>query len=220
MKQLALLLVLGLMAASILACGGDSAEPTEATAPIAVATQPPAAPTDTPAPTQVPEPTAAPTNTPQATPAPEPTEPPPTAVPTAPPAPTETPTAVPDPTATPEPEPTATATPQPTAIPAPTAVPEPSIAADVAPLGNNLLFVAYLDRATQTWQVYDHSGEFKPEDILLPPGMTVPRESDIVALTELIPDEVYIFELIDEQTVEMNGNEYTIYAGGDYVVWR
>ena len=46
MKQLALLLVLGLMAASILACGGDSADPTEAAAPTAAATQPPAAPTE------------------------------------------------------------------------------------------------------------------------------------------------------------------------------
>ena len=146
-----------------------------------------------------------------ATPAPEPTatpEPEPTA------------TQEPEPTATLEPEPMATPEPEPTATPEPTAEPKPAIASDLAPLGDNLRFVAYLDRATQKWFVYDATGDFKPEDIPLPPGMTVPDASDIGALTELEPGEVYTIVLNENQVVVLNGNSYNIFADGDFLVWK
>ena len=94
------------------------------------------------------------------------------------------------------------------------------IAADLAPLGDNLLFVAYLDRATQTWQVYDPTGNFNPEDIPLPPGMAVPDASEIGALTELEPGEIYTIVLNENTTVELNGNSYTMFADGDFLVWQ
>ena len=230
MKQLAILLFTGLMVVTFFACGGETPEPTDAPVPTVAPTQPAAEPTDPPAPTATPAPTPAPTDTPvpapTATSAPEPTatpEPEPTAIPE----PTATPE--PEPTATPEPEPTATpeaptATPEPaptaTPAPAPTAEPELPIAADLALLGDNLRLVAYLDRATQSWQVYAPTGDFKPEDIPLPPGMEVPDASEIGVLTALMPGTIYSFVVKDDQTVELNSNSYTFYAGGQYVVWR
>ena len=88
------------------------------------------------------------------------------------------------------------------------------------PLGDNLRLVAYLDRATQTWQVYAPTGDFKPEDIPLPPGMEVPDASEIGVLTALMPGTIYTFVVKDDQTVELNSNSYTFYAGGQYTVWR
>ncbi len=223
MKSLALLLFIGLIAVGILACGGETAESTDIpAAPTVAPTQAPAEPTQAPAPTDAPEPTAVPTDTPEPTAAPEPTEPPapPTAEPTQASEPTETPEPTAAPTNTPEPEPTAAPTNTPEPTPEPTAEPQPTIATILAPLGDNLRFVAYLDRATQTWQVYDPSGNFKPEDITLPPNMEIPDASDIKALTELTPREVYAFVVKENQTVELNGNSYTIIAGGDFVVWK
>ena len=238
MKQLAILLFTGLMVAALFACGGETAEPTDAPVPTAAPTQPAAQPTNTPAPTDTPAPTAttAPPPAPTDTPVPAPTAtsaPEPTATPE------PEPTAIPEPTATPEPEPTATPEPEPTATPeAPTATPEPAptatpapapeptaepelpIAADLAPLGDNLRLIAYLDRATQSWKVYAPTGDFKPEDIPLPPGMAAPDASDIGALTELEPGEIYTIVLNENQAVELNGNSYNIYANSDFLVWK
>ena len=231
MKQLALLVLIGLTIVGILACGGETAEPTDAPAPTVAPTQPAAVPTEPPAPADTPVPAAtatpAPTPEPTDTPAPAPTAtsaPEPTATPE----PEPTATTAPEPTATPEPAPTATPEPEPTTAPEPTATltPEPtaepdlSISSDLAPLGDNLRFVAYLDRATQKWFVYDATGDFRPEDIPLPPGMAVPDASDIGALTELEPGEVYTIVLNENQTVELNGNSYSIFADGDFLVWR
>ena len=216
MKSLALLVFIGLITVGILACGGDAPEPTSTQPPAEPTTQPTAEPTDTPVPTQAPEPTAAPTNTRAPTAVPEPTEPP--APPTA------EPTVAPDPTAVLAPtaalEPTATPMPTSTPEPEPTPVPESTIAKILAPLGDNLQLLAYQDRATQTWQVYSPTGEFKPEDIPLPPGSAVPDASDIGVLEELIPGEVYTIVLSENQTVELNGNSYTIFAGIDFLVWK
>ena len=219
MKSLALLVLVGLITVGILACGGDSPDPTN-TPPPPAATQPPPEPTNTPAP----EPTAVPTEAPAPTAAPMPT---PVPEPTAAPEPTDTPVPAPQPTAAPEPTPEPTAapqptpepTPEPTATPEPTPEPEPSIAATLAPLGDNLRVVAYLDRATQTWSVYA-AGDFSLDDIPFPPGMQVPDPSAIQELTELITGEVYIFVLNEQQTVELAGNSYSIYEGGDYIPWR
>ena len=229
MKSLALLVLIGLITAGILACGGETSEPTSAPSPAAAATQLPAEPTNTPAPeptavpTEPPAPTATPV--PQATPQPEPTA---TSAPETTPEPSPTATSAPEPT--PEPEPTATPIPEPTPEPEPTAVPDPTavptaepqlpIAADLAPLGDNLRFVVYLDSATQSFFVYDADGSFKPEDIPAPPGMEIPDASAIGVLTELVPDEIYIFVLNEKQTVELAGNSYTIYPNGDYVPWK
>ena len=233
MKQLALLFFVGLTVIAVLACGGETAEPTEAPAPTVAPTRPPAVPTDQPAPTDAPAPMPEPTNTPApaptATPAPEPTatpEPEPTPAPT----PEPDPTPAPEPTATPEPEPTATpepeptATPQPTNTPAPTpeptAEPELSIALDLAPLGDNLRFVAYLDRATQKWFVYDAAGDFSPEDLPLPPMTKAPDPSEISSLTELVPGQIYSFVVYEQQTAEFDRLTEIFYVGRNDILWR
>lgn len=231
MKQLALLVLIGLTIVGILACGGETAEPTAAPQPTVASTLPAAIPTNPPAPADTPVP--APTDAPA--PKPEPTDtPPPVATATSAPTPTATPapeptatpepaptaTQEPEPTPTPEPEPTATTEPTATPAPEPTPEPEPAIASDLAPLGDNLRFVAYLDRATQKWFVYDATGHFQPEDIPLPPGMAVPDASDIGALTELVPGAIYTFVVDEGQTVELGGSPYIFYAGSNLLPWQ
>ena len=222
MKSLALLVFIGLITVGILACGGETAESTATPPPAEPTTQPTAEPTVAPPPTDAPEPTVPPTDAPEPTAAPEPTEPPaaPTAEPTEAPEPTEVPEPTVAPTDTPTPEPTALPTNTPEPTPEPTEEPELPIAVDLAPLGDNLLFVAYLVRETQTWQVYDATGNFKPEDIPLPPRMEIPDASDISALTELMPDEVYSIIVKEQQDVEFANFSRTLYKGRNDVAWR
>ena len=248
MKLFAILILSGLLAITIIACGGDSASPTNTpgtAAGSAQATQPPAptsttapeptvAPTEAPEPTAMPKPTAteapAPTAMPDPTALPDPTTPP-TPEPTATTAPTPTATPKPEPTATPQPEATATpepdptATPEPTTTPTPTPTPEPDptpvlpIAEDLAPLGDNLLWVAYFEGATQTLSAYDPSGTFKPEDAL-PPGLSVPDPSEIGELTELVSLRIYNVMVSEGMEVELNGAIVTLYAGLNSLFWR
>ena len=90
----------------------------------------------------------------------------------------------------------------------------------MAPLGDNLRFVAFLNRATQKWSVYDATGNFKPEDIPLPPGQAVPDASEIGSLTELVPKEVYYFVVKEKQTAELNGNSMVFYRGNNILQWK
>ena len=240
MKLFAILILSGLLAITIIACGGDTASPTATSAPAASsaqATQPPA-----PTSTTAPEPTVAPTEAPEPTAMPEPTAteaPAPTAMPepTTPPTPEPTATTAPTPTATPEPEPTATPqpeaaatpepdptdTPEPTPVPTTTPEPDPTpvlpIAEDLAPLGDNLLWVAYFDGATQTLSAYDPNGTFKPEDAL-PPGLSVPDPSEIGELTELVSLRIYNVKVSEDMEVELNGASVTLYAGLNSLFWR
>ena len=231
MKQLTLLVLIGLSIVGILACGGETAEPTDSPAPTVAPTQPPVVPTDPPEPTDTPAPTPEPTDTPvpapTATNVPEPTDAPdpiPTATaapePTATPEPTAPATLEPDPTATLEP--TAPATPEPTAAPTPepTAEPELPIAADLAPMGANLRFLAYLDRASQKWFVYDATGDFKPEDLPLPPQAEAPDPSEIGTLNELVAGQIYTFIVNEQQTVEFENFTETFYPGRNDIPWR
>lgn len=246
MKLFAILILSGLLAITIIACGGDTASPTATSAPAASsaqATQPPAptsttapeptvAPTEAPEPTAMPEPTA--TEAPEPTAMPEPTTPPtpeptattaPTPTATPEPEPTATPqpeaaaTPEPDPTATPEPTTTPTLTPTPTPEPKPTPVPVLPIAEDLAPLGDNLLWVAYFDGATQTLSAYDPNGTFMPEDAL-PPGLSVPDPSEIGELTELVSLRIYNVKVSEGMEVELNGASVTLYAGLNSLFWR
>ena len=236
MRKLAVTILIGLLSAAIIACGGDSVEPTNTAAP-APATQAPTeapetptpAPTATDAPTNTPIPQLAPTNTPAPTTAPTATpEPTATPVPTATPAPTAVPTATPmppptqAPTAAPAPEPTAT--PEPTAAPTPAATPEPApqenpVAADLTPLGDNLLWVAHYDNSTQRLSVYDPSGTFSPE-MALPPGQETPGTSEIATLTNLTPGQIYFLSVEQAQTVDLQGNTFTLNEGVNFVLWR
>ena len=228
MKLLAAFLCLGLLALSVIACGSETAEPPNTPVP-ATPTQPAAsptvvpvvAPTATTAPTQAPTPEPLPTDTP--VPEPEPTAAP---EPTA----TQEPTETPEPTVTPEPTPTLapahTATPEPTAVPEPPATSEPTpepelpIATDLAPLGDNLLWVAYFDNRTKQWSVYDHSGTFSPDKLPLPPGENVPDASAVGSLTELLVKSIYWISLSESQTVQLGDQTQTFSAGENFIVWK
>ena len=233
MKRLALLLFVGLMPAAILACGKPTPDQTiEGTqvASVPTATSLPISTSVSAAasqPTEEPAPTAAPT----ATPVPAPTAaaaPTLTPIPASTAAPVPTSTTVPAPTAAPAPTsaPVPTATSAPTAAPAPTATPAPTtasqsaIAATLAPLGDNLRFVATVDTETQRWLIYDSTGDFTPEDIYLFSHKGTPPASEIGVLTELKTGWFYIFVVNENQTVELGGISYTFYRGSNPIAWR
>ena len=200
MKRLALLLFVGLMPASILACDEAAPERTTETSRRTgdtEGTQVASVPTATSLLTNTAAPTAAPVLT--ATPVPAPTT-----------APVLTATAVTAPTAAPAP----------TTTPAPTTASQSAIAATLAPLGDNLHWVSYQDRATKKWLVYDATGNFNPEHLPLLPDMETPDSSDIGLLTELEPEGIYIFLVNEGQTVQLGGISYTFYRGSNPIAWR
>ena len=213
-----MLALIALLAVGILACGGAGAEPTDTAAPPSgseQATEVPAAPTNTPAP----EPTPVPTDTPVSA-APQPTA---TAEPASAPIPEPAVTlpspATEEPTATLEPEPTPAPEPTATLDPAPTAAPLDPIAADLAPLGDNLLFVAYFDSATQRWSVFDPSGSFSPDQLSLPGEQKAPDASQIGQLTELTSKTIYDIRIRENQAVILKGSQIILYKGTNPIQW-
>ena len=232
MRKLAAILLAGLLAALLIACGSETPAATDTPVPptaVAEPTQAPTGPPDTPAP--APTATAVPTEAPAPTDTPAPTEAPaPTPVPTAAPAPTNTPepTATPEPEDTPTPEPTAmpepTAAPEPTAEPEPTAAPTPTpepdvppIAAALAPLGDNLIWVAHYDNPTKDLSVYDPSGTFSLDEVPLPPGLSI---SDTKPLTELDVGKIYWIMASRDQTVQLGSQNVIIRSGFNFISWR
>ena len=93
------------------------------------------------------------------------------------------------------------------------------VAAALAPLGDNLLWAAYYDNATKQWSVYDPSGTFSPDLLLLPPDQSVPSRSSIGALTHLVPGKVYGLYLSRDETVTLRGTARTLTAGINSVSW-
>ena len=207
MRILITIVAIALFVASGVACGSETPDPTNTAVP-ASPTQAPTKAPDTP--TLEPAATAAPTETPTSLPVPTAT-PAPTAVPT--PAPTNTPMV--EPTATPEPTPA----PERTSTPEPTPKLELAIATDVAPLGDNLQWVAHFDARTQSLSVYDPSGTFSPEKAL-PPGQDAPDPSEIGQLTVLVPRQIYLFWVEQKQTVELNGQSEDFWEGGNQILWK
>ena len=230
MKQLAFLALLTLLTIAVLACGEETPEAADATAP-ASSTGESSLSTPAPTNTTAPEPTPLPTDTPKPTPATVSTD---TSVrePTS----TTEPTATPEPTAEPMTPPTLEATATSTAVPTPatTFAPEPTsapertqatvpalpIAVEMAPLGDNLLFVAYFNRATQMWSVYDANGNFSPDDLALLPGQEVPDISEIDGLTALKPNQIYSFHVSQEQTADLNNQPITFFPGSNPILWK
>ena len=93
------------------------------------------------------------------------------------------------------------------------------VAAALAPLGNNLLWAAYYDNATKQWSVYDPTGAFSPDLLLLPPEQSVPSPSSIGALTHLVPRKVYGVYISRDETVTLRGTARTLTAGINSVSW-
>ena len=103
-------------------------------------------------------------------------------------------------------------------VESPTTTGEP-VAAALAPLGSNLLWVAYYDNATKQWSVYDPSGAFSPDLLILPPGQAVPSPSEIGALTHVVPRKIYWMNISRDQTVTLGGAVRTLTAGANSVSW-
>ena len=164
---------------------------------------PTAAPVPTTTPTAAPEPTTAPTPSPSPTAQPEPDS-------------TEAPTVAPNAgtTAPPEAAPTTTPEPEPESEP-----PDDPIAVNLAPLGDNLLWVAHYDNSTQRLSVYDPSGAFSPE-MILPPGQESPDASEIDTLTNPTPGQIYILSVAQDQTVDLQGNRVFLAEGTNFILWR
>ena len=200
MKRLALLLFVGLVSEAILAC--DAATPERTTE-----TSRRAGDTDRTQVASVPTATSLPTNTPASAAASQPTGEP-------------APTAAQLPTATPVPASTATLVPTSRPALAPTAVSQSDISSALAPLGDNLRFVATVDTETQRWLIYDSTGDFTPEDIYLFSHKGTPPASEIGVLTELKTGWFYIFVVNENQTVELGGISYTFYRGSNPIAWR
>ena len=227
MKRKSVWVLVGLVTAAILACGEAVPQSTNTKEPGssgAEQTSPPE-----PTYTTVPEPTSVPTDTPVPKLSTAPTETPvpdPAATPKSASAPAVEPTVTLMPVATlapsspPVPEPTGTPIPSPEPTAIPEMQPELPIAGTLAPLGDSLRFVAYLNRTTQKWAIYDADGNFTPEDLPLPPELEVPDASEIVSLTELVSGQIYNFVVNENQTAEFNGDSMTLYKGSNYLQWE
>ena len=109
--------------------------------------------------------------------------------------------------------------PEPTPTVEPTQEPELPIATQLAQLGDNLLWVAYFDRRTQSLLAYDPSGTFSPE-MALPPGQEAPDPSEIASLTELISGQIYTIAVAENQTAEFSGQPVSFYKGTNPTLWR
>ena len=220
MRKLAATLVIAIFTTAILACGSDDPAPTMTVAPPS-ATQEPTRAADTP----IPVPTATPVSTNMPTLQPKPTDTPvPTAQITVAPEPTNTPEPTPAPTAEPIPDPTATPEPDPTATPAPTATTEPEpvedpVASDLAPLGDNLLWVAHYNNATGEWSIYDPSGTLSPEVLPLPPGQSTEDLGPLAAISQLVPGQIYWLNVKEAQTAVLGGKSRPLGAGLNPVPW-
>ena len=222
-KSMLAAMLIFLLATIAVACGSEEPAPTSTPALAAPTQAPTAAPTAAPAPTQAPA-TQAPASTagPAPTTAPAPTQAQPTEAPapTAAPEPTAAPTATAVPTESPTNTPAPTATPRPANTPTPEPAPaEDPIAADFAPLGNNLLSVATYDNATASWSVYDPSGTFSLDQLK---GMPAPPPEDLSSVRELTSVEsgkIYFVWVREGQTAVLGGKSRTLNAGFNLFGW-
>ena len=196
LKQFAAIGLIALLAVVMIACGGsDAPEPAATTAAPATATPAPDTPTPRPASTIAPTATPRPTATAA-----------PTATATSRPAATATPI----PTAMPEP----TATPQPTATPRPTSEP---VADALAPLGDNLLWVAHYDNATRRISVYDPSGAFTVDALPVPTGLSLDDSDSLPVITHLIQDEIYFVNVSRAQQLVLGDQIINLVAGVNFL---
>ena len=87
-------------------------------------------------------------------------------------------------------------------------------------MGDNLIWVAHYDNATQKLFVYDPSGTFSPDELPLPPGVSVDDSSAIGSLTELTTGKIYWIEASKEQTVQLGSQNLKINSGLNFLSWR
>ena len=94
-----------------------------------------------------------------------------------------------------------------------------SIENDLAPLGDNLQWVAHFDNETKKWSVYDPSGTFTPAALTVP-SIIVPSSADEIGqLTELVRGKPYFFAVVRDVTVQLGGSSRELTAGANPVSW-
>ena len=87
-----------------------------------------------------------------------------------------------------------------------------------APLGSNLRWVAFYDAEMRTWPVYDPSGSFSPDQLVLP--FAAPDSSSIRDLTHIVAGGIYFVAVEQPQEVTLRGRSHNFkVAGVNQVVW-
>ena len=90
---------------------------------------------------------------------------------------------------------------------------------ELAPLGDDLLWVAHYDAETQVLSVYDPSRTFSVDKIF-PPVEELPTVLRIDRLTDLASDEIYSIGIRQGQTFTLQGSEVALYSGTNFVHWK
>ena len=92
----------------------------------------------------------------------------------------------------------------------------------ISHLAGNLLFIAHWDTDSQTWFVYDVTGNFNPDQMEQPPDADVPDSPEIGMLTKLESGKVYDFKMRRDQIVNLREGEigdYFFSAGSNFIKW-
>ncbi len=76
----------------------------------------------------------------------------------------------------------------------------------MAPLGDNLLWVATFDNATKSWALYDPNNTYTPEQLTTPRGPG-PNRDDMTELSLVIPGAIYYVNVSENVTVALGGKE-------------
>ena len=94
-----------------------------------------------------------------------------------------------------------------------------SIETDLAPLGDNLQWVAHFDNETKKWSVYDPSGAFTLEALAVPSFVVPSSAVEIGQLTDLVHGELYFLAVARDVTVQLGGSSRELTAGVNTVNW-
>ena len=90
------------------------------------------------------------------------------------------------------------------------------VAEAFAPLGSNLLWVAYFDPNTLDLSVYDPSNSFSVEKLSVPFTLD---PSSIGNLTHVVAGGIYYVSANDKQTVTLGGRPKTLVKGITIISW-
>ena len=89
-------------------------------------------------------------------------------------------------------------------------------------LVGNLLFIAHWDEDGGRWLVYDVAGDFTPDQLTPPAGVTVPDDAEIGVLRELERGKLYDFHTRSDQIVNIIEGElgdWPFDPGANFIEW-
>ena len=85
-------------------------------------------------------------------------------------------------------------------------------------MGDNLKWVAHFSNATKKWAVYDPTGTFTVDDLVVPGG-NKPDPESIEELTVMSKGQIYSVSVRDGGTATLGGRDHSLAAGVNTVVW-